>query len=555
MTRDVLFIGHSLVAHTMPQMLRSFIGSGPTLPRVDVQVINGAPLHWQWSNGATAEGVNARSVLPSGNYGVVVITEAVPLAGHLQWSNTLHFAQQYFNLAYSANPNLRFYVYESWHSLGTTAADLARWRAQLDSDRTLWMSIVDHVNANRPAGSQPVMLVPAGAAMAALFDAISAGQIPGITSIRQFFSDDIHLNDLGNYFLALVQYATLQQLSPQGLPAQTFNEWGGAFAAISASLATALQTLAWAVVTGDPAAGVTAVLPPAPVDDLTLTGTSGNDSLEGGAGNDNLRGEAGSDTLSGGRGNDTLHGGRGNDMLYGGEGNDVLFGGGDRDRLFGGAGNDTLHGDGGNDTLHGGDGNDSLHGGDGNDRLLGENGDDRLNGGAGNDTLFGGEGRDILEGSRGDDILYGGNGNDLLRGGSENDRLFGDGGNDTLHGDAGNDTLYGGNGHDRLFGGAGNDILVGGRGNDTLTGGAGADIFVFVQRDGQDIITDFNAAEGDRLHLGRDLFSTSLTPAQVVSQHAQVINGSVHLTFASGDSVVLQGISTTAGLADWIVLV
>ncbi len=48
---------------------------------------------------------------------------------------------------------------------------------------------------------------------------------------------------------------------------------------------------------------------------LTVTGTSGNDTLYGGNGNDTLNGAAGNDTLYGGAGNNTLTGGAGKDYF------------------------------------------------------------------------------------------------------------------------------------------------------------------------------------------------------------------------------------------------
>ena len=60
-----------------------------------------------------------------------------------------------------------------------------------------------------------------------------------------------------------------------------------------------------------------------------------------------------------------------------------------------------------------------------------------------------------------------------------------------------------------LNGGAGNDHLDGGYGADTLTGGAGADTFTFSSKaDGKNIdhITDFNAAEGDKIRLSDIIF-------------------------------------------------
>ena len=45
------------------------------------------------------------------------------------------------------------------------------------------------------------------------------------------------------------------------------------------------------------------------------------------------------------------------------------------------------------------------------------------------------------------------------------------------------------------WGGAGSDTLNGGTGVDVMTGGTGADRFVFVARDGADVITDFGAGD------------------------------------------------------------
>ncbi len=61
------------------------------------------------------------------------------------------------------------------------------------------------------------------------------------------------------------------------------------------------------------------------------------------------------------------------------------------------------------------------------------------------------------------------------------------------------DILAGSASADTVQGARGNDRLDGGTGNDTLTGGEGADTFVLRSGGGDDVVTDFNAAEGDRI--------------------------------------------------------
>jgi Ca2+-binding RTX toxin-like protein len=120
-------------------------------------------------------------------------------------------------------------------------------------------------------------------------------------------------------------------------------------------------------------------------------------------------------------------------------------------------------------------------------------------------------------------------------------KLKGGSGDDTLTGGALNDRLDGGRGADRLDGGAGNDKIEGGKGDDVLTGGPGADIFEFERGDGRDVITDFSAADGDRLHLDDHV---AYTVAQVGSD--------VRVSLASGDHVTLTGVNLADLPAGWI---
>ena len=69
---------------------------------------------------------------------------------------------------------------------------------------------------------------------------------------------------------------------------------------------------------------------------------------------------------------------------------------------------------------------------------------------------------------------------------------------DLVAGGGGADVLVTALGDDTLDGGGGVDVFLGGLGDDAHTGGAGADLFLF-EDDGQDVITDFTIADGDRL--------------------------------------------------------
>ena len=273
------------------------------------------------------------------------------------------------------------------------------------------------------------------------------------------------------------------------------------------------------------------------VENLTLTGTAGNDgtgnaldnTINGNVAANVLFGLEGNDILNGGGGADTLHGGTGNDVYVvdntsdvvvenAGEGSDLvqssasyaladnvenltLTGGGS----VNGSGNDldnTLTGNNANNVMYGLDGNDTLVGNGGNDTLDGGLGADTLHGGIGNDTYVVDQdgdiaveafnaGTDTVESSISytltdnvENLTLSGTGDLDGSGNALNNVIIGNAGNNTVNAGAGADTVfagaghdfaYGGDGHDVLHGELGNDQLFGEAGNDTLNGGLGAD--------------------------------------------------------------------------------
>lgn len=98
--------------------------------------------------------------------------------------------------------------------------------------------------------------------------------------------------------------------------------------------------------------------------------------------------------------------------------------------------------------------------------------------------------------------------------------------------------LDGGAGRDTLIGGLGDDVLVGGRGSDTLTGGDGADTFRFDHLGTHiDHVTDFNAAQGDRIDL-HDVLG---------SEAGLAISDYVHLETSGGNTILSVDKDGTGG--------
>ncbi len=257
----ILFIGHSLVGPDLPGMVERGLAAMGEAREVQAQIINGAPLAYNWDNSAQAEGVDGRAALAQGPVGDLILTEAQPIAAHVQWSDTAGLVARWADAAKAANPEARVWLYETWPSFtpkpDEVNADLP-WRLRIDEEFPLWVE----------AAGDHARIIPAGQAMALLADEIEADRVPGLTDIAGVFADDIHLNGRGLYFVAMVQIAALTGRSPEGLPAKLVRVWETREAVIPDDQATAFQRIAWAAVEGLPAkiaaAGKRAEMAPGP---------------------------------------------------------------------------------------------------------------------------------------------------------------------------------------------------------------------------------------------------------------------------------------------------
>ena len=159
----------------------------------------------------------------------------------------------------------------------------------------------------------------------------------------------------------------------------------------------------------------------------------------------------------------------------------------DQITLSGGAGNDTITTAGGNDLIYAGNGANLVQTADGDDGITAylDGLTDTVDGGLGNDMLSvqgGSTGYTVDLATPGVVLIKDGLGIEVQATGIEHLTLYGGysvTASDLLLGLSGDDTLFGNAGNDTIDGGAGNDLINGGAGVDRLTGGAGADQFAF----------------------------------------------------------------------------
>jgi hypothetical protein len=251
----VYHLGHSLVGRDMPAMLAQMAGHS-----YHSQLGWGASLmqHWQGDvPGMQAENASAAfrpaaQAVDSGEYDAVVLTEMVELRDAIRFHDSATALAQWAARVRAANPQARVYLYETWHRTDGPAG----WDARIAADGpALWQgALLAGAMADPAVGT--IYVIPGGPVLAEVAAQIAAGNVPGMTSRDDLFArvdgkaDPIHLNDAGNYVIALTHYAVLYHRAPMGLPHDLVRADGTAMAAMSQETARALQEVVWRVVSG-----------------------------------------------------------------------------------------------------------------------------------------------------------------------------------------------------------------------------------------------------------------------------------------------------------------
>ncbi len=263
----VYHLGHSLVGRDMPAMLAQLAPTGHDFAS---QLGWGTSLRAHWYpdvpvNGFAAENdhpkfLPARAALAAADFDAVVLTEMVELRDALHYHDSPGYLGNWARFARTARPDVRLYLYETWHRTD----DPAGWLDRIDADHeALWMR-----RLTLPAVAQvgaPIHVIPAGQVLATLVRAVERrGGVGNLRNRDALFArtpdgavDTIHLGDLGAYLVALTHYATLYHRSPVGAPLALLRADGRPARAPDAAAGALMQQIAWDVVRTSPYSGVT----------------------------------------------------------------------------------------------------------------------------------------------------------------------------------------------------------------------------------------------------------------------------------------------------------
>lgn len=260
----LLHLGHSLVGPVIPAMLAQMVPGH----RYAAQLGWGTTLKNHWLGPDEVPGyeainlpaaTDAKQALEAGGYDALVLTEMVELKDAIKWFSSSHYLAEWARLARQGRPDIRLYLYETWHRLD----DPAGWLQRIDDDSaTLWRDeLLRRAMSDAAAGT--IYRIPGGPAMAAVIRAAEAGQVPGLGKREALFAraddgsqDMIHLSDLGAYVIALTHYAVLYHQNPEGLPHRLRKPDGQMAEAFSDDGALAVQRIVRDVVRADPLTGL-----------------------------------------------------------------------------------------------------------------------------------------------------------------------------------------------------------------------------------------------------------------------------------------------------------
>lgn len=225
--------------------------------------IPGAPTDWLWEHPATGFGDNrfleAFLVLAPIDH---IFTQ--PFAGHGRAvDNEADFSGRFFAACREHSPDVQAWLYVQWP--GPKMDD--RWSMAKGDDllpknlapaTDYTAAVQNHIAYTELVRDkimetwrgEPILIVPAGMALAELKEQIAAGKVPGMTDFfAAIYADGIHLTPKGRLLVSNVFYGCIYRESPAGAT-------GALNSGLTPEQLAIFQQIAWEAVTGYPPAGV-----------------------------------------------------------------------------------------------------------------------------------------------------------------------------------------------------------------------------------------------------------------------------------------------------------
>ncbi|MCQ1853714.1 hypothetical protein [Neorhizobium galegae] len=262
---QVFFTGHSLIDNPLPDWVELIAKSQGKTIAWEEQIVIGSPLRvrtrgddaessgwagYKYGKNRNGDGMNVieelrhpTHVRTGRPYDTLVVAEGHGSIGSIIWENAIGYLRHFHDRLLDGNPNGRTLYVHTW--LDVDKDKPALWLEHETNASVVWQCIAEKARLTLQAEKRPANLsvVPAGTALVELVKRTLDDKVVGLTgSTRQkldrIFRDNVHLTDIGIYFVAAVHYASIYHQSPEGAAAPP---------TIPRDLAKELQRIAWTV--------------------------------------------------------------------------------------------------------------------------------------------------------------------------------------------------------------------------------------------------------------------------------------------------------------------
>jgi hypothetical protein len=262
---QIFFTGHSLIDNPLPDWVELIAKSQGKSIAWEEQIVIGSPLRvrtrgddaessgwagYKYGKNRNGDEMNVIEELRHPThirtgkpYDTLVVAEGHGSIGSIIWENAIGYLRHFHDRLLDGNPNGRTLYVHTW--LGVDKSNPAPWLEHETNTSVVWQCVAEKVKLTLQAEKRPANLsvVPAGSALVELVKRTLDGEVVGLTGstrkkLDRIFRDDVHLTDIGIYFVAAVHYATIYRQSPEGAAAPP---------TVPRDIAKELQRIAWAV--------------------------------------------------------------------------------------------------------------------------------------------------------------------------------------------------------------------------------------------------------------------------------------------------------------------
>ncbi|MGF7008564.1 hypothetical protein [Aminobacter sp. BE322] len=229
--RQFFISGHSLTDRPFPDMLEAIAAAGGRSLAWERQHIGGSSIRQRtrgpdgsppgsgYGAGVDRDGtpVDVIAAFAARRYDVLIVTEWHRVLDAMLSEGTAAYMGELQDRFIASNPRGMSYFLASWADL----SDLAAPGDWIDYERAaspIWQCLVEGINRKLAGQDRQdrIRFIPASLALAELVARLTSAQpvagfeglaAEGVTAA--LFTDRVHLTELGNYFVAVVAYATV----------------------------------------------------------------------------------------------------------------------------------------------------------------------------------------------------------------------------------------------------------------------------------------------------------------------------------------------------------